>query len=112
MLGRLSECREHAEKALEIADRAGDMALSAAALNELGRQSYREGQLSRARDLYEQALALFRRVGDEGLVRDGAQQSRPDPQESVRVGCRGGPSDRGAEYYRSAGRLADTGRRR
>jgi DNA-binding NtrC family response regulator len=67
-LARYDESREQAEEGLSLADRAQDVALSAMALNDLGRLSYREGDLLRARDHYEQALVLYRRVGDEGNV--------------------------------------------
>jgi transcriptional regulator with PAS, ATPase and Fis domain len=64
-LSRLADSREHAERVLRLADESGDLALSAAALNHLGRAAYREGELVRARDLYEQALVLYRRLRDE-----------------------------------------------
>jgi DNA-binding NtrC family response regulator len=67
-LSRFEESREQAEEGLSLADRAQDAALSATALNELGRLSYRDGDLMRARDHYEQALALHRRLGDEVSV--------------------------------------------
>jgi DNA-binding NtrC family response regulator len=67
-LSRFPDCREHAERALRLADECGDLSLSAAALNHLGRAAYREGELARARDLYEQALVLHRRLGDEASV--------------------------------------------
>jgi DNA-binding NtrC family response regulator/Tfp pilus assembly protein PilF len=64
-LGRLADAREESNRALALADEAGDVALSALALNTLGRVLYRQGDLPEARDLYEQALALFRRLGDD-----------------------------------------------
>ncbi|HEY2953617.1 MAG TPA: sigma 54-interacting transcriptional regulator [Candidatus Eisenbacteria bacterium] len=64
-LSRFADCREQAERALRLADEAGDLSLSAAALNQLGRAAYRLGELARARDLYEQALVLYRRLGEE-----------------------------------------------
>jgi len=67
-LARLSESREQAQRGLEFADASGDLSLSAQALNLLGRVAYREGDLGRARDCYEQALALYRRVGDEASI--------------------------------------------
>ncbi len=64
-LARLEESRSQAEEGLALSDRAQDVALSAMALNQLGRLCYREGDQLRARDQYEQALALFRRIGDD-----------------------------------------------
>ncbi|HYM80858.1 MAG TPA: sigma 54-interacting transcriptional regulator [Candidatus Limnocylindria bacterium] len=67
-LGRLGECRDRAQHGLEIADSVGDLSLAASGINLLGRVAYREGDLLRARDLYEQELALYRRTGDEARV--------------------------------------------
>ena len=64
-LSRIADSREHADRALRFADETGDLSLSAAALNRLGMAAYREGDLHRARDLYEQSLVLYRRLGDE-----------------------------------------------
>ncbi len=64
-LARYDEARERGRRALSLADGAGEMILSAHAVNQLGRIAYREGDLLQARDLYEQALALYRRFGDE-----------------------------------------------
>jgi transcriptional regulator with AAA-type ATPase domain/tetratricopeptide (TPR) repeat protein len=64
-LGRPDETRKEAQIGLAIADEAGDLSLSARALNLLGRAAYRAGDLDLARDQYEQALALYRRIGDE-----------------------------------------------
>ena len=66
-LARFDECREQAEEGLALADKAQDVGLSALALNALGRVAYREGDLMRARDFYEQALVLYRRLGDEQM---------------------------------------------
>jgi len=52
-LGRLEESREGAMRGLALA------------LNQLGRVAYRLGDLIAARDHYEHALALYRRLGDE-----------------------------------------------
>ena len=65
MLGRLEESRAQGEEGLVLADGAQDVGLSAQALNQMGRICYREGDLMRAREFYEDALALFRRVGHE-----------------------------------------------
>jgi tetratricopeptide (TPR) repeat protein len=64
MLGRLEESRAQGEEGLALADGAQDVGVSAMALNQMGRICYREGDLMRARELYEDALALFRRLGD------------------------------------------------
>jgi len=64
-LARFEEGRTQTEEGLKFADQAQDVALSAQALNLLGRLCYREGDQLRSRDYYEMALALFRRIGDE-----------------------------------------------
>ena len=64
-LARYDQARDRAESSLALADEAGDLALSAAALFHLGTLAYRTGDAMRARDLFEQALALYRRVGDQ-----------------------------------------------
>jgi DNA-binding NtrC family response regulator len=62
-LGRIAEAGKNAESALVIGDRLGDLTITALSLHSLGYFAYREGDLVRARDLDEQALALFRRLG-------------------------------------------------
>src|SRR5438093_2735634 len=72
-LGRLEESRESAERCLSLAGDHGELGLTAESLDMLGRVAYRKGDPARARDCYEQAFALFRRVGDEAssaLVRN------------------------------------------
>ncbi|MCC6650307.1 MAG: tetratricopeptide repeat protein, partial [Candidatus Eisenbacteria bacterium] len=64
-LGRIEDCRHSAERALKIADDCADMPLSAHALVILGTTAYRTGDLGAARDYCEQALALYRRLGDD-----------------------------------------------
>src|SRR5262245_7508564 len=64
-LGRIADGREHSERVLRLADESSDLSLSAEALNQLGSAAYRDGDLPRARDSYEQALVLFRRLGNE-----------------------------------------------
>src|SRR5260221_7155217 len=67
-LGRIAEAGRSAHAALEIGDRLGDLTLSALALQLLGYAAYREGDLVRARDMDEQAIALFRRLGQAHKV--------------------------------------------
>ena len=108
-LGRLEESRAQTEEGLGLADRAQDTALSAQALNLLGRLCYREGDQLRSRDYYEQALALFRRIGDEvscarvhnnlGLIHKN--QCEWDAAVAHLKGA--------LESYRRLGRLAETG---
>ncbi len=109
LLSRFAEAREQDEVALQIADAANEFALSAAAINQLGRVAYREGDLLRARDLYEQALALFRRLGDEascGILRNnlGLVHKQLCQWESA-IHC----FEAALEHYRHAGRFALTG---
>ena len=61
-LGRIAEAGKSANAALELGDRLADLTLSALALELIGYFCYREGDLARARDIDEQALALFRRL--------------------------------------------------
>jgi DNA-binding NtrC family response regulator/tetratricopeptide (TPR) repeat protein len=67
-LGRIDEASTTAGRALELADRLNDQAKSAAALTLLGVTAYRRGDLLIARDYAEQALGLYRRMGDETHV--------------------------------------------
>ncbi len=64
-LGRHDEALQAARRGLGLADAAQDLSQSANGLVHLGRLAYRRGDLPVARDLYEQALALYRRLGDE-----------------------------------------------
>src|SRR6185503_11000032 len=64
-LGRIQACERESAAALELAERCGDLGLAANALNLSGRAAYRSGEMAKAQDAYEQALALYRRVGDE-----------------------------------------------
>jgi two-component system NtrC family response regulator len=63
-LGRIEDCGRSAATGLELADACGDLALSAQALTVLGTTALRAGDLGAARDFSEQALALYRRLGD------------------------------------------------
>jgi DNA-binding NtrC family response regulator/Tfp pilus assembly protein PilF len=108
-LARFDECREHAEEALALADKSSDVAVSALALNCLGRVAYREGDLMRARDFYEQALVLHRRLGDEIRVAScrnnlGLIHKNLCEWDSAIAHFRGA-----LECYRRLGRFADTG---
>ena len=64
-LGRIQEAGTSAAAALELAERIGDRARSGSALMLLGNTAYRSGDLAIARDYHEQALGIFRRLGDE-----------------------------------------------
>jgi DNA-binding NtrC family response regulator len=64
-LSRLEDAATAAARGLELADETGDLSLSAWALSLTGRLAYRGGELEQARDLYEQSLALYRRIGDD-----------------------------------------------
>jgi transcriptional regulator with AAA-type ATPase domain/Tfp pilus assembly protein PilF len=63
-LGRIGESREHAERALKLAETHGDLSLCAHALSAIMLAAYREGDLAQARETGEDAVALFRRLGD------------------------------------------------
>src|SRR3989454_1161240 len=64
-LTRLAESRVSAERGLDLAHECADLKAMAQALNILGRVAYREGDLTRAREHYEQSLAFYHRAGDE-----------------------------------------------
>ncbi len=64
-LGRIDECARSAHLGLELADACGDLPASAQALTVLGTTALRTGDLAAARDYSEQALALYRRLGDD-----------------------------------------------
>ena len=108
-LARLGDCRDHAERALRMADECGDLSLSASALNQLGMVAYREGDLQRTRDLYEQALALHRRLGDEwaaARVRNNLGLVHKNLCEWEAAVAHHSAA---LESYRRLGRFADTG---
>ena len=108
-LTRIADCREHAERVLRMADESGDLSLSAAALNRLGKVAYREGELQRALDLFEQALALYRRLGDEragALVRTNLGLIHKNLCEWEAAVAHLGAA---LESHRRSGRFADTG---
>jgi DNA-binding NtrC family response regulator/Tfp pilus assembly protein PilF len=64
-LGRIEDALPEATAALAQADTVGDHGLAARALHHLGRICFRKGDLAGARDYYEQALGLYRRLKDE-----------------------------------------------
>jgi len=108
-LTRLEEARERAAQSLALSDQAGDIGLSAAGLNLMGRIAYREGDPLAARDMYEQALALYRRLGDEASaarVRNnlGLILKNLCEWESACAHFRGA-----LESFRGLGRFAETG---
>ena len=108
-LGRLEESRSQAEEGLSLADQAQDVALSAMALNQIGRLCYREGDLLQARERYEEALALFRRIGDEvslARVRNnlGLIHKNLCEWDSAVAHLRGA-----LESYRRLGRMVESG---
>jgi len=108
-LGRLTEARGEAERALALADAHGDAPLAARSLNELGRIAYREGDLAESRDRYEQALALHRRLGENlSVARVRANlgllhKNRCEWEAAI------GYFEGALEQYRALGRFADTG---
>ena len=63
-LGRIAESKDHAQRALKVAETHGDLSLCAHALSAVMLAAYREGDLALARETGEEAVALFRRLGD------------------------------------------------
>ncbi len=107
-LARFDECREQAEEGLTLADKAQDVALSAVALNALGRIAYREGDLMRARDFYEQALVLHRRLGDDLRVASCRNNLGLVHKNLCDWDAAIGHFRGALECYRRQGRFADT----
>lgn len=68
--GNLSERHRHIERIEELADRAGSAGIVAAARYRRARLALDGGDLSRARELGEEALELYRGVGDVSLEGD------------------------------------------
>lgn len=61
---------DHAQQSLELATRAGEAALCAEGLRNLGIAAYRTGDYQRAIHLYKEALAAYRSAGDRaGMAR-------------------------------------------
>ena len=108
-LGRLEESRAQTEEGLGLADRAQDVALSAQALNLLGRLCYREGDQLRSRDYYEQALALFRRIGDDVSCARVRNNLGLIHKNLCEWDAAVGHLKAALESYRRLGRLAETG---
>ena len=63
-VGRIEESRDLSHESLRLAEASGDLALCALALTMRMRTAYREGDLSLARESGEEAMVLFRRLGD------------------------------------------------
>ncbi len=107
-LGRVDECLRGAETGLQLADACGDLALSAQALTLLGTTALRAGDLATARDCSEQALALYRRLGDapsSAAVRNnlGLVHKNLCERDAALAQFRAA-----LEVYEQAGRAADT----
>ncbi|NOT33801.1 MAG: sigma 54-interacting transcriptional regulator [Candidatus Eisenbacteria bacterium] len=64
-LSRYDDAKVSADRALAVAERVGEVRLIAPSLTALGRVAQRLGDTLRARDLFEEAFALYRRLGDE-----------------------------------------------
>jgi len=67
-LARYDEALVTAQRAVGLAEAEGDRALTARAVGQVGFVHLRRGDMLLARESYEDALALFRRLGDEGQV--------------------------------------------
>ncbi len=107
-LGRIEECLHSAERALRIADACANLPLSADALVILGTTAFRMGDLAGARDYCEQALGLYRRLGDElsaAHVRNNLGLVHKNLCEWEAAIAQLGAA---LEVYRSHGHFADT----
>ena len=67
-LARYDEALELARRAVQHAEVEGDKPLQAKAVGQVGFVHLRRGDMLLARETYEEALALFRRLGDETNV--------------------------------------------
>jgi DNA-binding NtrC family response regulator/tetratricopeptide (TPR) repeat protein len=107
-LGRIDESRPVIERALVTADQSGDLALSAQAINQLGRTLYRLGELSGARDHYEHALALYRRLDDEASGARVRNNLGLIYKNLCQWETAAAHLNRALELHRAAGRYAET----
>jgi DNA-binding NtrC family response regulator len=107
-LGRIAESKASAQEALAAAETTGDLSLCAQSLQWVAVAAYREGDLSLARDMGEEGLVLYRRLGDE----EGAARSRTTLALVYKQYCEWEPAiahlEAALQYYRASGRLADT----
>ncbi len=67
-LARYDEALAIAHRAVGLAEAEGDRGLTARAVGQVGFVHLRRGDMLLARESYEDALALFRRLGDDGQV--------------------------------------------
>jgi DNA-binding NtrC family response regulator/tetratricopeptide (TPR) repeat protein len=67
-LARYDKALEVARRAVTLAETEGDRPLIARAVGQVGFVHLRRGDMLLARESYEDALALFRRLGDDGQV--------------------------------------------
>ncbi|MGH7725768.1 MAG: sigma 54-interacting transcriptional regulator [Candidatus Eiseniibacteriota bacterium] len=67
-LGRYDDALELARRAHSLAELESDRALAARSLGQIGFVQLRRGDMLLARESYEEALTLFRRLGDESSV--------------------------------------------
>jgi DNA-binding NtrC family response regulator/tetratricopeptide (TPR) repeat protein len=109
-LGRIAECRDCAQTALQLAEASGDLLGCAHALAMIALAAYREGDLAAARESGEEALVLFRRMGDGLRV----ARARNNLALVYKQYCEWHPAiahlEAALAFYREQGRLVDTAR--
>ncbi len=108
LLGRVSESKTTAQQTLTAAETLGDMGLCAQALAAVALAAYREGDLALAREMGEEALVLYRRLGDE----ENAARARNNLGLVYKNYCEWEAAivnlEAALAFYRKNGRLADT----
>lgn len=102
-LERWDEARRFLDEAAEICEQAGDRLNKAKVLGNRGMMFARQGDEERAVETYEQALAIFREMGERGYEKDIARQLKKLTEESRLSEVVGGLRDGLAYRWEASG---------